>query len=77
MSLNLRGPWLIQRDILTSMTELDRMEVPRQAHELAHRHGVNAHEYAAQLAAEALADGKAEECEFWKAVEACLKPRGK
>jgi len=55
--------------------KLDYIEVSRQAHELAQRHGVNAHNCAAKLAAEALAEGATEECEFWKAVEAALKPR--
>jgi hypothetical protein len=53
----------------------DYIEVSRKAHELRHSHGWNAHKYAAKLAAEALAEGKTEECEFWKAVEATLKPR--
>ena len=38
-------------------------------------HGQNACQYAAELAAEALAEGKAEEAVFWTAVENCLKPR--
>ena len=63
--------------MLTPMDELDRIEVSREAHELAARHGANAHNHAAKLAAEALAEGKVEECELWKAVEAYLSPRGK
>jgi hypothetical protein len=58
------------------MTEPDRIEVSRTAHELAERHGWNAHSYAARLAAAALAEGKVKEHEFWKRVEAALTPRG-
>jgi hypothetical protein len=50
-------------------------DVSRKAHELSDRHGWNAHTYAAKLAADALAEGKTEESEFWKAVEAALTPR--
>ena len=57
------------------MPKVDYIEVSREAHELAHTHGRNAHKYAVKLAADALAEGKSEEYEFWKAVEATLKPR--
>ena len=52
------------------------IEVGRKAHELELRHGWNAHEYAAKLAAGALAEGKDQEYEFWRAVELHLTPRG-
>ena len=57
------------------MTEQDWIEVFREAHELELRHGQNAHEYAACLAAAAFREGKTEESEFWNAVHAALKPR--
>jgi hypothetical protein len=57
------------------MSKPDYIEVNRKAHELAHSHGWNADEYAAKLAAEALAEGATEEWTFWKAVEASLKRR--
>jgi len=54
----------------------DFIEVGRAAHELIHRHGwAFALPYAAKLAADALAEGKIEESEFWKAVERSLTPR--
>jgi hypothetical protein len=58
------------------MARVDYIEVGRTAHELLQRHGRNAHEYAARLAAEALAEGKDEEYEFWRAVELSVTPRG-
>jgi len=58
------------------MTDPDYIEVSRTAYELSERHGWNAHSYAARLAAAALAEGKVEEHEFWKRVEAALTPRG-
>ncbi len=54
----------------------DYTEVYRVAHELQSRHGWSAHEYAAKLVAEALAEGLTEDAEFWKAVESTLTPRG-
>jgi hypothetical protein len=57
-------------------TKPDFIEVGRAAHELVSRHGLNAYLYASRLAAEALAEGRAEEADFWKAVEVSLKPRG-
>lgn len=58
-----------------TMARVDYIEVGRTAHELHHRHGRNAHEFASRLAAEALADGKDEEYEFWRAVELHVTPR--
>jgi hypothetical protein len=52
-----------------------RREIDRKSHELLHSHGMHAHKYAAQLAAEALAEGKVEESEFWEAVAASTRPR--
>lgn len=57
------------------MAKVEPIEVLRKAHELAGRHGLNAQNYAAKLAAEAFSRGEIEESEFWKAVEAVLKPR--
>ena len=57
------------------MTEQDWVEVGREAHELQLRHGQNAHEYAAHLAAVAFREDKTKESEFWNAVHATLKPR--
>ncbi len=51
------------------------IEVGRKAHELRDSHGWNAHKYAANLAAAALAERAAEEHEFWKRVEGSLTPR--
>lgn len=56
---------------------VDFVEVGRMAHELANRHGRNSHQHAARMAEEALADGKTDEADFWKAVEHSLKPRTK
>jgi hypothetical protein len=53
----------------------DFVEVGRVAHELGNRHGQNAFQYAARLAAEALVEGRNEEAAFWTAVESYLKPR--
>ncbi|MGA2744219.1 MAG: hypothetical protein ABSE44_05930 [Candidatus Sulfotelmatobacter sp.] len=55
----------------------DYVEVGRKAHELSRSHGWNAYKYAAKLAADALAEGKVEESELWKSVEASLTPREK
>jgi hypothetical protein len=57
------------------MTDEDRIEVFRKAHELGHSHGWNAHRYAAKLAAAALTEGDAEGHRFWTMVEAALRPR--
>jgi hypothetical protein len=51
------------------------IEIGRRAHELAERHGWNAHKYAAKMAAEALAAGDMEEHDIWKMVESSLTPR--
>jgi hypothetical protein len=58
------------------MTDEQRTEISRKAFELARSHGRNADKYAAKLAEEALAEGMIEESEFWRRVEAALKPRG-
>lgn len=55
--------------------EIDWIAVDRKAHELSERHGRPAHQYAARLASEALADGDEDEHRFWQAVEGTLKPR--
>jgi hypothetical protein len=52
-----------------------QIEAGRKAHELAKTHGWNAHKYAANMAARALAAGDMAEHDFWKVVEACLRPR--
>ena len=49
----------------------DPIEVFRKAHGLS---GSHAHTYAAKLASEAFAKGKAGEHAFWNAVEAALTP---
>ncbi|UWZ83825.1 DUF6966 domain-containing protein [Occallatibacter riparius] len=54
----------------------DFIEVGRTAFELVNRHGRNACRYAANLAAEALSEGKSDEAAFWKAVAEHLQPRG-
>lgn len=53
----------------------DPIEVFRKAHELSGSHGWHAHTYAAKLASEASAKGKADEHAFWNAVAAALTPR--
>ena len=53
----------------------DFIEVGRTAYELGKSHGRNAHQYAARLATEALAEGQAEKAAFWQAVADDLKPR--
>ena len=58
------------------MSKVDYIEVGRAAHELEHRHGWDAPNFAARLAADALAEGEYEESEFWRAVELQLMPRG-
>ena len=58
------------------MSEPDHIEVGRKAHELSETHGRDAYRYAARLAAEALAEGQADEHKFWKSVAAALEPRG-
>jgi hypothetical protein len=55
--------------------EPDNGEVFRSAHELRERHGRNAANYAAKLAAEALAEGDIENHQFWEAVKAALTVR--
>jgi hypothetical protein len=52
-----------------------RREIDQKSHELEQSHGANCHKYADTLAAEALAEGKVEESEFWKAVADSIRPR--
>lgn len=65
----------VDADPTTVTTAVDHVEVGRTAHQLARDHGRNASRYAAKLAGEAEAEGKADETEFWKAVSAWLTPR--
>jgi hypothetical protein len=57
------------------MVNVDHVEVGRIAHELEARFGTQAHLHAAKMAAEALTEGKADECEFWRVVEQSVMPR--
>ena len=58
------------------MASVDYIEVQRKAHELAERMGWSiAKAYAAQMAADALAEGHKGLLDFWKAVELNLTPR--
>jgi hypothetical protein len=79
MSPSIYGFWPVNSHHSLKMnlmdTKPDFIEVQRTAHELGSRYGQNACQYAARLAAEALAEGRAEEAVFWTAVENCLKPR--
>jgi hypothetical protein len=59
-----------------TMGKPDYIEVSRKAHELSAAHGWNAHNYAAKLNAEAKAEGRNEEHDFWEAVRCSLRPRG-
>ena len=54
---------------------VDWVEVSRVSYQLGIDHGQNAHLYATKLAAEAAAEKKVDEAEFWKAVAAALTPR--
>ena len=58
------------------MATVDYIEVGRTAHELLHRHGRNAHEYAVKPVAEAFAEGNDDEHEFWRAVELAVTTGG-
>ncbi len=57
------------------MTDDERMEVGRIAFELEHQFGREAHKFAAWRAETCLADGNHEQAQFWRWVEASLKPR--
>jgi hypothetical protein len=57
------------------MTDEERMEVGRKAHELEGQFGTNAHKFAAKRAERALEEGDTERAQFWKWVEAALRPR--
>ena len=61
---------------MDSQDKPDYVEVGRKAHELVNSHGaMNAYRYAAKLAAESAVDGTNQECNFWRAVAATLRPR--
>jgi hypothetical protein len=55
--------------------ELDFIAVSCVAHELTAAHGRDGWRHAGKSATAALTEGKDEESQFCKAVEACLKPR--
>lgn len=57
------------------MGNVDYLEVGRVAHELGARLGRRAHLHASELAREAELRQKVDECAFWEAVAASLKPR--
>jgi uncharacterized damage-inducible protein DinB len=57
------------------MTDDDRREVGRASHELASRCGKDAYRVAAQRAEAASLEGDVERAQFWKWVEASVKPR--
>jgi hypothetical protein len=59
------------------MTDEERAEVNRASFELESQFGQNADKFAAKKAEGALADGNAEQAQFWKWVEASLKPQGR
>ena len=60
---------------MTDFSQVDHIEAGRVAFELSQRHGRNAYQHAAKLAADALAKGDTEEHAFWKYIEATLRPR--
>ena len=55
--------------------KVDLVEVSREAHQLSHSHGRNAHRFAERQAEKAAREGNAEEAEFWRAVYGSLRPR--
>jgi len=55
---------------------IDWIEVSRTAHQVELDHGRNGHLYAEGLSCKAKEEGRLEECEFWEAVAAALRPRG-
>lgn len=57
------------------MTDDQRIEVGRVAHELESRLGTKAYIQAARYAERAAAEGNEDEAEFWRWVEASLTPR--
>jgi hypothetical protein len=58
------------------MTVEELIEVGRVAHELVSRMGNMAHRQAARYAVRNAAEGDEEEAQFWRWVEAALRPRG-
>lgn len=58
-----------------TQTAIDWDEVSREAHELALRHGRNAHVHAEKLAEKAEAVDDLDGAQFWKAVFLSLRPR--
>jgi len=57
------------------MTDEERIEVDRVAHELTVRVGREAHLYAHKYVEEARANGETEKANFWEWVRAYLRPR--
>ena len=54
---------------------VDYVKVGRESHELALRHGREAHRYARHLSEQARDAGDAEAAAFWDAVNRALEPR--
>jgi len=59
------------------MTDEDRIDRSRAAFELQQQFGQDAHKFAAKRAADDSASGDAEQVQFWKWVEAALRPRSR
>jgi hypothetical protein len=57
------------------MTDQEQIDVDRASSEMIRQFGRNAHQFAAKRAEEAKAAGDAERAQFWKWVEASVKPR--
>ncbi|MFZ6725522.1 hypothetical protein ACO0K2_08520 [Undibacterium sp. MH2W] len=57
------------------MTDEERIEVDRVAHELSVRVGREAHFYANKYVEEARTNGETEKANFWEWVRAYLRPR--
>jgi hypothetical protein len=57
------------------ITHEERIDVGRASFELEQQYGRNAHKAAAKRVARALAANDAEQAQFWKWVEAALRPR--
>jgi hypothetical protein len=58
------------------MTNDERVEVGRAAFELQRQFGRDAHKFAARRTETAVAEGDLELAQFWKWVEASVRPRG-
>ena len=54
---------------------VDWMEVNRTAHQVELGHGRNGYLYAERLATVAKEESQLDQCEFWLAVAAALRPR--